>query len=176
MNTLLVCFLCTGIAFACPPDGAKASSTMEKSENAAKVDVKFASLDMNVKGMTCAGCENKVKAALGSIDGVVEAQKVCSESDKASITYDPNVVTAEEIMEALGSKTGYAISVVKSAGMTEADAKKGCDATCAKECCAGKAKAKASCTKAEKASCTKAQKASCAKAKASGDKELEKAE
>ncbi|MCP4122497.1 MAG: heavy-metal-associated domain-containing protein [Bacteroidetes bacterium] len=167
MNTFLVCFLCAGVAFACPPDGAKASSTMEKSENAAMVDGKFASLDLNVKGMTCAGCENKVKAALGGIDGVVETKKVCSESDKASLTFDPSVVSAEEIMEALNSKTGYAISVVKSAGMTDKDAK-GCSAECKKDCCAGKAKAKSSCTKAH-------QKASCAKSKASGDKELEKA-
>jgi len=168
MNTLLVCFLCTGIAFACPPDGAKASSTMEKSENAAKVDVKFASLDMSVIGMTCGGCENKVKAALGGIDGVVETKKVCSDSDKASVTFDPSVVTAEEIMDALGEKTGYSISVVKSAGMTDKDAK---------ACCAGKSKAeKAACSKAQKTSCSKSQKAACEKSKASGDKDLEKAE
>ena len=165
MNTLLVCFLSAGIAMACPPDGAKASSTIEKSEDAAMVDGKFASLDLSVIGMTCAGCENKVKAALGGIDGIVETKKVDSETDVASLTYDPSVVSEAAIIEALSAKTGYSISVIQSAGMTEKDAHK-CSTESTKACCANKAKSKDS--------CTKEQKAACAKTKASADKELEK--
>jgi copper chaperone CopZ len=157
LNTLLVCFLATGIAFACPPDGAKAETKVEKTENAA-MQAQFASLDLSVKGMTCGGCENKVRAALTGIDGVVETKKVCSQSDRASLTYDPNVVSEEEIMSALKEKTGYAIAVVKSAGMTEADAKE--------------ASAKKACTTAQKKQCAKS-KASCAKSKASAEKDLE---
>ena len=158
LNTLLVCFLATGIAFACPPSGeAKAETKIEKTENAA-IQAEFASLDLSVEGMTCGGCENKVRAALTGIDGVVEAKKVCSESDRASLTYDPSVVSKEEIMSALKEKTGYAIAVVKSAGMTEADAKE--------------ASTKKACTAAEKKQCAKS-KASCAKAKASAEKDLE---
>ena len=167
MNTLLVCFLFTGVAFACPPDDTKASSTIEKSENGGMLDMGFTSLNLNVVGMTCAGCENKVKAALGGIDGIVETQNVDAETDMATLTYDPEVVSEEDIIEALSSKTGYSITVVKSAGMTDKDSK-GCSADCTKECCASKAKAKTS--------CTKAQKAACKEAKASGDKELKKAE
>lgn len=162
LNTLLVCCLVAGTALACPPDkaeaDAKSDTKIEKSENAAKVQ--FASLDLNVTGMTCGGCESKVRAALSGIDGVVETKKVCSDSDKASLTYDPNVVTEEEIIAALTEKTGYSIAIDKSAGMTEADAK---EASLQKK----------ECTKAEKAACTKAQKASCQKAKASADKDLE---
>jgi copper chaperone CopZ len=149
----------TGFAFACPPDGdgAKSDAKVEKSENGGMTEVQFANLDLSVKGMTCAGCENKVKAALISIDGVVEAKKVCAQSNSASLTYDASVVSEEQIMAALKEKTGYAIAIVKNAGMTEADAHK-CSAECKKDCCAGKT--------------SKA--ASCEKSKATGAKDLEK--
>ena len=159
LSTLMVCFLLTSVSFACPPDGDKSEA---KISNASEANVQFASLNLSVKGMTCAGCENKVKAALTGIDGVVETKKVCSESDRASLTYDPSVVSEEQIMAVLKEKTGYAIAVVKSAGMTEADAKKACSAECKKDCCAGKSKA----------SCAK-KKASCAKSKALEKKALE---
>ncbi len=148
LNTLLVCVLCSSVAFACPPsgDGAKASTKVEKSMDAA---VQFASLDLDVKGMTCAGCENKVKASLASIDGVVETKKVCSKSDKASLTFDPNVTSSDEIIKQLAKATGYSVAVVKSAGISDSAARK-CSAECAKACCSGKsAKGKSSCTKAK---------------------------
>ena len=136
--------------------------------------MKFASLDLDVDGMTCMGCENKVKAVLGSLDGVVETKKVCSESDKAVLTYDPEVITEEEIIEALVAKTGYKIVVAKNAGMTdESDASETSEASAKKSCSKEAAKA---CSKEAAKSCTKAEKAACAKAKASADKELEEAE
>ena len=144
LNTLLICILCSGVAFACPPDGSgeKASNT-EISKDAA---VSFASLDLDVIGMTCGGCENKVKASLAGIDGVVETKKVCSESDKASLTYDPSVTSSDEIIKQLVDKTGYKISIVKNAGVSDTAVKKTCSAECSKECCKGK-KAKSSCSK-----------------------------
>lgn len=157
LNVLLVCFLTAGVMMACPPDGAKASSNMEKSENGAMVDVKFTQLNLNVKGMTCAGCENKVKAALGGIDGVVETQRVDSKSDEASLTFDPTVTTQEEIIKTLSEKTGYSITVIESAGMNKSDVK-ACSKECAKDCCKNK---------------SEAEKAACGKAKASGVKDME---
>lgn len=173
LNTLMaLCFLTTA-AIACPPsgDGAKAEAQSEAS-------VKLAKLNLNVVGMTCGGCENKVKAALGGIDGIVETHKVCSESDKASLTYDPEVTTEEEIIAALGEKTGYSITIITSAGMTEeaakaGEAKKACASKSgeAAACCKGKSKAECAKAKAE-CSKSKADKASCDKAKASADKDL----
>lgn len=172
-NILLVCLLSTGVALACPGHGDKASTNMEKSENGAKAEVTFASLDLKVVGMTCGGCENKVKAALSGIDGVVETKKVCSESDQASLTYDPSVVSEEQIIAALGEKTGYSITVITSGAKTEAGAE--AETSAVKKSCASAEKAKA-CSSAEKKACTKAEKAACEKSKASADKELEKAE
>lgn len=162
---MLVCFFTAGVMMACPPsNGAKAcsGSNMEKSENGGMVDVKFTELNLNVKGMTCAGCENKVKAALGGIEGVVETKRVDSQSDEATLTYDPAVTSEEQIIKSLSEKTGYSITVIQSGGMNEvksesASEAKICSKECAKDCCKNK---------------TEAEKAACAKAKASGDKKL----
>ena len=152
LNVLLICFLTTGVIMACPPEGSDATgSKVEKVESGAMVEGTFVTLNLGVKGMTCGGCENKVKAALGSIDGVVETKKVSSESDEAVITYDPSVTNEETIVKALTEKTGYAIAVSKDGAMTEGASK----ASCAK-------------------TCTKEQKAACNKAKDGAEEKLEK--
>ena len=138
---------------ACPPEGSDATgSKVEKVESGAMVEGTFVTLNLGVKGMTCGGCENKVKAALGSIDGVVETKKVSSESDEAVLTYDPSVTNEETIVKALTEKTGYAIAVSKDGAMT------------------GEGATKASCAK----TCTKEQKAACNKAKDGAEEKLEK--
>lgn len=166
LNVLLFCVLATGIAMACPPQG---DAKTEKAAVETKVEGTFATLNLDVKGMTCAGCENKVKAALGSIDGVVEAQKVCSQSDKASLTYDPNVVSEEQIVKTLAEKTGYSVTMIKNAGMTEAaeSATNEVSSTAKKATCTKSQKA--ACTKGQKAACTKSQKAACSKSKAKAE-------
>ena len=50
-NTLMICLVATGLAFACPPSGEKTS----QADNAEASDVKFASLNLNITGMTCEG-------------------------------------------------------------------------------------------------------------------------
>ncbi|MCB0502304.1 MAG: heavy-metal-associated domain-containing protein [Bacteroidetes bacterium] len=162
LNVMLICFLTTGVIMACPPEGSDASgSKVEKVESGAMVEGTFVTLNLGVKGMTCGGCENKVKAALGSIEGVVETKKVSAESDEAVLTYDPAVTNEETIVKALTEKTGYAIAVSKDGAMTEEGA--ATKASCAKTC-----------TKEQKAACTKEQKAACSKTKAGAEEKLEK--
>ena len=158
LSTLMAFILIGGMAMACPPEGSAEVEKKAEAETTENVEVVFAKLNLSVDGMTCGGCENKVKAALTGIDGVVETHKVCSESDKASLTYDPNVTSEEEIIAQLGDKTGYAIAVIKSAAKTEAGEAKSAEAKAA--CAAKKAEAKASCSKS----------------KASADKELKEEE
>lgn len=157
-SLLLVCCLSITVAFACDGEGHK-KAAVEQSGGEVVV-AKFAALNLDIKGMTCGGCENKVKAALSGIDGVVETQKVCSQSDKASLTFDPAVTSSEAIIAALGEKTGYAVTVSKNAGIAEASTTE-----------AAKAK---SCTAAQKKACTKSAAKSCSKAKAVGTDKLEK--
>ena len=158
------CMMVFGITSmnACPPSGEKADAT-EQTDGQSET-FRFVSMDMSVSDMTCGGCENKVKAALGEIDGVVATKKVCSQSDVASISYDPEVTNQEEIMAQLSEKTGYKIAVIQNAAMdadgaiqdgNESDGKTACAADCSKECCKGK-KGKKQCTAAQKAACDKA--------------------
>ena len=123
----------------------------------------FQALNLNVDGMTCQGCEHKVKSALTNMDGVVAVGKVCSQGDKAVLTYDPTVTNEGEIMAKLADATGYGISVSE-------DAAKAADAETKKATCT---KSKTECTKAQKAACTKSKK-ECAKSKAACTKSSSK--
>ncbi len=150
----MMVFSATNINAKCPPSGEKADATIENTDGQSET-FRFVSMDMSVSDMTCMGCENKVKAALGSIDGVVATKKVCSEADVASISFDPEVTTQEKIMAQLTEKTGYKVAVIESAAMDADAAKKACSAECKKACCAD-GKGKKECTSAQKAACDKA--------------------
>lgn len=152
-SLLLVCLLCTTVSFACDGEGHGEKKAAVEQSGGDIVVAKFAALNLDIKGMTCGGCENKVKAALKGIDGVVETQKVSSQSDEAILTYDPSVTNSEDIIKSLTEKTGYSIQVSKDAAMVgEA---KACTKEGTKACCASKAGAKKSCSKAEAKSCSK---------------------
>ena len=61
-------------------------------------------LQMTVTGMTCGGCENAVKRALGRIDGVEEVT-ASHASSQVGVTFDPGKVTPtvlRDTIEALG--------------------------------------------------------------------------
>lgn len=55
-------------------------------------------LTLNVTGMTCGGCENSVKRALGRLDGVSEV--TASHADKkVVVTLDPAKVSEAQVRE-----------------------------------------------------------------------------
>lgn len=117
-------------------------------------------VELDVKGMTCKGCEYKVKQSLKEINGVVSTETVSHESGKVVINIDPAITDKEAVAKALAKSTGYTVST-NAGNKAEVGAKAGCDPAkctktkeeCAKEmaegkpCCSSKAKAKSSCDK-----------------------------
>jgi Cu+-exporting ATPase len=66
-----------------------------------------------VSGMTCNGCRSNVEKALESAPGVIE----CSVNlglKQADVTYDPSVVTPEQLVEAIRER-GYDATLPPSA-------------------------------------------------------------
>ena len=58
-----------------------------------------------VEGMTCGGCEAGISIAVNKLEGV-EKVVASTEEGRATVTYDPEKVTAEKI-EAAIEKLGY---------------------------------------------------------------------
>lgn len=67
----------------------------------------FSELQLNVKGMTCEGCENAIIRSLDRLDGVYSSD-ASHEDELVTINYDPDVVNLEQITEAI-TKTGYTV-------------------------------------------------------------------
>jgi copper chaperone len=101
-------------------------------------------VSMNVKGMTCGGCEKTISAGLGEVPGVVHVGKVDYQTGKAYVLIDPVKVKDESLIKAVSSK-GYEAEVIPAVAIEPA-----------------KADANASKMDAAHAGCTAAQKAACA--------------
>lgn len=71
-----------------------------------------------VEGMTCGGCEAGVELKVGGLEGV-EAVEASYAEGRATVTYDPERVTPEAIVEAI-EELGYSAEVVPDAGSAEA--------------------------------------------------------
>jgi Cu+-exporting ATPase len=75
-----------------------------------------------ITGMTCASCSSAVEKALNKVDGVRIAS-VNIATEKATVEYDPDVVTVEDLEEAV-TDTGYGVEhneskiIVNVGGMT----------------------------------------------------------
>jgi copper chaperone CopZ len=63
---------------------------------------------LNVNGMTCGGCENKVKSALIECAGVKDA-KVSYKDGKAVVEVEKGKANKEKLIEAV-EKVGFAVS------------------------------------------------------------------
>jgi copper chaperone CopZ len=64
-------------------------------------------LSLTVTGMTCGGCENAVKRALGTLPGVSDV--TASHTDnQVSVKYDPALVTPAAVAERI-EKLGYQV-------------------------------------------------------------------
>jgi len=62
-------------------------------------------IPLTIKGMSCWTCEYPVKNALKKLPGVVDA-KVSAKDGKATVTYDPEKVTPQQMVDAV-KKAGY---------------------------------------------------------------------
>jgi copper chaperone CopZ len=65
-------------------------------------------LTLRVTGMTCGGCENAVKRALGRLEGVSEVTASHVE-EKVGVSFDPATVTPDEITARI-SAIGYTVA------------------------------------------------------------------
>ena len=65
-------------------------------------------VDFNVKGMTCASCEDHVKHAVNDLEGIV-ISKVSYENGNAIIEFDKTRTNVTEIEKSINS-TGYKVS------------------------------------------------------------------
>lgn len=95
-------------ALACPmQDAAEFRAAAEKVEAADGTK-----LTLDVKGLTCGDCSNKVTAALSGVEGVVAAA-VDYQTGLAQIAFDESKTTAKKLLAAV-KKSGYEASVTKS--------------------------------------------------------------
>ena len=69
------------------------------------------SIEISIEGMSCMSCVANVKKKLTSIEGVMEAH-VSLQDKNATIKYDPEKVTAEQLKKAI-NKIGYKAGNVK---------------------------------------------------------------
>ncbi|MGO9443560.1 MAG: heavy metal translocating P-type ATPase [Thiobacillaceae bacterium] len=64
-------------------------------------------LELSIEGMTCAACSSRLEKHLNQLPGVEAAVNLATEN--ARIRYDPSLVTAKRIADAV-SKTGFAVA------------------------------------------------------------------
>jgi copper chaperone CopZ len=65
-------------------------------------------LTLKVTGMTCGGCENAVKRALGRLDGVTEVT-ASHVRETVGVTFDPATVTPDHIKARIAA-IGYTVA------------------------------------------------------------------
>ncbi len=80
---------------------------MAGTEATTTLDVK-----LSVRGMTCANCSGKVKAALEGVPGVTKAD-VSLDKNEATVTYEKGKTSPEALVKAV-EKAGFKCSVPKA--------------------------------------------------------------
>jgi Cu+-exporting ATPase len=71
-----------------------------------------------IEGMTCSSCANRVEKRLNEIDGVEATVNFATE--RATVSFDPRRVEAEELVEAVG-ETGYTATLPETSGDAAGD-------------------------------------------------------
>lgn len=69
---------------------------------------------LRVEGMYCTGCEATVRSVLAGLDGVSRAQ-ADTDTQTATVTYDPARVTPQQMVQAINTNTYYQASVFDGA-------------------------------------------------------------
>ena len=67
-------------------------------------------LNLDVKGMHCGGCEVKFKSVATGIAGVTEVTSVSAADSKAVIVFDEKIISTEKLVAALATQTGWSVS------------------------------------------------------------------
>jgi len=90
---------------------------------------------INVKGMTCGACVNKVQTALNKVEGVENAKVELTEN-RATIVYNAKKTNEKALYKAINA-TGFK-AIDKKAGKMKMKGTKACGAECPGKCCADK--------------------------------------
>lgn len=89
---------------------------------------------LQVKGMTCKGCEHKVKSVLKDVKGVESIEEVSASTGIVSVIIDKNKTSDKAVASIIAEKTGYDVKVANASSSTvKGNAKAAC--------CSGKSKA-----------------------------------
>ncbi len=97
---------------------------------------KMEMVNMNIKGMTCGGCEGSVTAALEKTPGVVKVLSVNYKDGSALVCIDPAKTKAETLTQTVANK-GYEAQIIPAVATTTVGATtKAAGAGCAKTCTA----------------------------------------
>ena len=132
-------------AYCTPEECAEWAKTCEKYGDKAEIRM------ISVKGMTCAGCENSIKATLTSTPGVLDVVKVSHKKGVAIVIVDKNTAKNDALTTSVVNK-GYEAQIIPAVATTtdNAEVKKasstkmpGCAATCTKPCTGDKKSADA---------------------------------
>ncbi|MBE0661287.1 MAG: heavy-metal-associated domain-containing protein [Bacteroidales bacterium] len=101
MKTLALILILALTAFSC--GGPTQTNENEKMQPG----IELTELKLDVKGMTCEGCENAIIRSVGSLEGVHETH--ASHTDElVTVYYDPELTDAGQITAAI-IKTGYEV-------------------------------------------------------------------
>ncbi len=74
-------------------------------------EARVVTVQLPIEGMTCASCSARVQRALGRLEGVTDAG-VNLATEKATVTYDPQVLTQHDLIDAV-REVGYGVPVEK---------------------------------------------------------------
>ncbi len=114
---------------------------------------------MDIKGMTCTGCEKSIEAALVAIPGVEKVAKVSHKEGKAMLFVDPKEAGNDVLVKTVADK-GYTVDIIPAVATAETEvATKAVDAK--------------GCSAAQKAAC-KAKGLPCGTKKTEGAKTTDK--
>lgn len=75
-------------------------------------------LDLELSGMTCAACANRIEKKLNRLDGVTATVNYATE--KANVSFDPSVASPEALIAAVES-IGYGALLPAPVGEERAD-------------------------------------------------------
>jgi copper chaperone CopZ len=88
--------------------------TKEKTGKQEFIPDNLVKLRLDVKGMTCEGCENAIIRSLDRLEGVYEAD-ASHENELVTLKYDPETADIEQISEAI-TTVGYKVAGVLEDG------------------------------------------------------------
>jgi copper chaperone CopZ len=93
---------------------------------------KYTLVSMNIKGMTCGGCESTVKTALTDVDGVVCVKSIDHKSGTAMVYVDDNKMKDNGWLTKAVTNKGYQAEVIPAVAKTESvqTSGKSCSSTC----------------------------------------------